>query len=374
MSAAPVAPFGATAVSRYLGSVKRPDSGKQDYCRDEQSLVERLRILHELHFDLAGAQTIDDLCYTLVERGPGAVGVDRFGLWFVDEEDPEWFDGSFGIDETGAIRDERQSRVRRDPKIYDDSFFERQVQYRLLQKHATFNDRHEVVGEGDLVIAPMWDGTRTIGALSADNQLSGRPLSEEDAQLIALTARMVGHLVTIKRTEQKLQAQATVDDLTGLLNRRAGMHMLEQQIALSSRRGEDLTVVFIDLDGLKRINDTRGHAAGDEFIRQVAAAIEASRRSSDLACRMGGDEFMLLLPDTSLSQAEELVNRLLEEAAHSATLRDIAAPPWFSYGLASLASLDGAAEDPEKAIQVLVQKADEGMYTQKRSHQRDRFE
>jgi len=182
--------------------------------------------------------------------------VDRFGLWFVDENDPEWFNGSFDTGEDGAIRDERQSRVRRDPKIYDDSFFERRVQYRLLKEHPTFNDRHEVVGEGDLVIAPIWDGTRTIGALSADNRLSGRPRRQWTTSPGCSTA------------------------------------------------------------------------AGDGFIRRVAAAIEASRRSSDLACRMGGDEFMLVLPDTSLSQAEELMNRLVEEAAHSPTLRDIAAPPW----------------------------------------------
>lgn len=337
----------------------------------ELSLVDRLQLLHEFHFELAGTRTIDSLCYTLVDRGRDYVGVDRMGLWFVDEEDPLRFRGSFGIDESGHIRDEREARVRRDPTIFDEEFFKRRVQYRFIRNSSTFDHRQNVVGTGDLIVAPMWNGNETIGALSADNHLNGNPLREEDAHLIALTARMVGHLVTIKRTEQKLEALATVDELTGLLNRRAGLTSLEQQIALAERNRTDLTVAFLDLDGLKKVNDTRGHGAGDRFIKEIAVAIGTAKRASDIACRMGGDEFMLILPSTSNAQAAELMKRLLLEAEKSETLRSLAPSPWFSYGLSSLSADSAPTAEQGATLRGLIHNADEAMYRQKRTHRNE---
>jgi len=334
----------------------------------QASLASRLEYLHYFHFELAAAESEDSLCRTLVAEGCGYVGVDRLGLWFLDSEDADWFRGSFGIDEEGKLRDERASRVRRDRQIYDDSFFRRRVQFRRLEGNAIYDDQQRVVGHGDLVVAPLWNGRESIGALAADNLISGRRLSHDDCQLVAILARMVGLQVTIKRNERELQRMAAEDGLTGLLNRATGMRVLEQQIAIARRTSMPLSIAFVDLDGLKRINDTRGHAAGDRFIRGVAAALDAVRRTSDVVCRMGGDEFMMIFPDTTAREAEQILRRARETSAASPDVRAVSAGPWFSAGIAELES-EG---EIDAALHELIRRADEAMYYRKREHQTGR--
>ncbi|MEX2443948.1 MAG: sensor domain-containing diguanylate cyclase [Alkalispirochaeta sp.] len=344
------------------------------------TLVHRLQQLHELHFELASAPTVDEMCRTLVDHGRRYVGIDRIGLWFLNANDPGWFRGSFGIDESGNLRDERAERIPLNPDIYDKQFFQRRVQYRRLVNSSNYNARQEVVGTGDLVVAPMWNGTESIGALSADNLLTGKPINDEECQLIALVARMAGHLVTIKRTEEQLQRLAAEDGLTGLFNRNTGLRLLQQQIAAALRSNRHLTVCFIDLDGLKRVNDTEGHGQGDRYILENVRLMQTITRSADEVCRMGGDEFMMILPDTEFHEAQHMMQRLTDAAARSTTLRNIGPGPWLSYGIADLTEIaprdatpDGGS-DSESRVQQLIHIADTRMYEDKRRHYRSRHD
>lgn len=117
-----------------------------------------------------------------------------------------------------------------------------------------------------------------------------------------------------KRDEELLRQQATRDPLTGVLNRARFAEELARYGALLSRHGcEDEAAVFmIDLDGLKRINDQYGHAAGDNYIKDVAQIIGRQLRLSDVFARIGGDEFAALLPHTSAEQAQKLARTLVE--------------------------------------------------------------
>ncbi|MFW5694915.1 MAG: diguanylate cyclase [Alkalispirochaeta sp.] len=353
------------------------------------TLVARLEQLHEFHFELASAPSVDEMCRTLVDHGRQYVGVDRMGLWFIDETDPGWFRGSFGIDESGNVRDERDARIRQNPHIYDEQFFQRRVAYRRLTNSANYNNHQKVVGTGDLVVAPMWNGTESIGALSADNLLTGRSITDADCQLVALVARMAGHLVTIKRTEEQLQRLAAEDGLTGLFNRSTGIRLLERQVATAARGQRDLAVVFIDLDGLKEVNDTAGHAEGDRFLLEIVRLIQDISRASDEVCRMGGDEFMMILPDTTEDDAHQLMQRLTEATYHSSVLSEVRRGPWLSYGIADLAEVASAEEpsatsasvpaagdgiDEKTVAQNLIQVADARMYEDKRRHYHSRHD
>lgn len=100
------------------------------------------------------------------------------------------------------------------------------------------------------------------------------------------------------------------DPLTGLYNRRFAEERLASEAARSQRYGHPLTVVSLDLDKFKQINDTHGHLAGDEVLKTFAARLSSAFRVSDLASRMGGDEFMVLLPECSINQVEPLLARL----------------------------------------------------------------
>jgi diguanylate cyclase (GGDEF)-like protein len=113
----------------------------------------------------------------------------------------------------------------------------------------------------------------------------------------------------------KLREEAAFDDLTGVLRRAAGTAALEREIARARRQNTPLTVAFIDLDGLKEANDTRGHKAGDQLLRGIAKALTSGLRGQDLVLRYGGDEFVAVLPDTIYDAARAKLSWIQTDAA-----------------------------------------------------------
>ncbi len=107
-----------------------------------------------------------------------------------------------------------------------------------------------------------------------------------------------------------LRELAMVDALTGLYNRRFAEQRLAAEVARSGRKGHPLTVVLMDLNEFKHINDTYGHPAGDLVLQEFAAALNRAIRGGDLAVRMGGDEFLLILPECNHAQLQLVLNRL----------------------------------------------------------------
>lgn len=149
---------------------------------------------------------------------------------------------------------------------------------------------------------------------------------------------------------------ALTDELTGLPNRRVWDEHLPRELARAGRSGEPLCVAMLDLDGLKALNDTRGHQAGSDAIRQAAAAWDDVLRGTDLLVRFGGDEFAALLPGTGISDAEVIGERL--RAAIT--------------GLEVTVSIGIAQWAPGDSIDAIVERADEALYAAKRAG-RDRL-
>lgn len=341
--------------------------------QEERTFIGRLEALHELHFQLAEVESINEVCYRAVRDGRAPTGVDRMGIWFRLPDEDSVFVGSYGVDESGGIRDERGSRIDRDTGIYDTAFFERKIPFRFFPDNTVYNDRGEVVGEADLIVAPLWNGKEAIGALSADNLLSRRRIDEFDRHLVTLLARIVAYIVTMRRTEEELRRNArqlellaTTDGLTGVLNRRTGLQLLDHAISQSRRDRRPVSVVFLDVDGLKPINDEQGHTVGDALICAVADLIGETVRDADVVCRMGGDEFMVVLPGSPREEASRVMHRLEDRAAGEPRLTDIAAGPWFSYGIAVF----DPVEDSEGDADSLIQTADILMYEEKRAKRR----
>ncbi len=130
----------------------------------------------------------------------------------------------------------------------------------------------------------------------------------------------------------KLREKAAFDDLTGVLRRAAGIAAMEREIARARRHKSPLTVAFIDVDGLKEANDSRGHKVGDELLRGLASALKSGLRGQDLVLRYGGDEFVCALPDTPMEAGGEKLRQIQVEAART-EIR-------FSVGLAQLERSD----------------------------------
>ncbi|EXI91309.1 MAG: putative diguanylate cyclase YeaJ [Candidatus Accumulibacter regalis] len=163
----------------------------------------------------------------------------------------------------------------------------------------------------------------------------------------------------LKRAQQTLEHYATFDELTGLLNRRTGMMMLDKSMARMHRQGGRLAVCFVDLDGLKATNDDFGHAEGDWLISTVARVLIESIRASDAAVRLGGDEFLLLLHDCDLDEGSRLLDRAEQCLQETAAAAGKPFPIAFSYGLVLYTPENGTTADE------LISAADSRMYQAK---------
>lgn len=153
-----------------------------------------------------------------------------------------------------------------------------------------------------------------------------------------------------------LRDLAMVDALTGLYNRRFAEQRLTAEVARSARKGHPLTVVLMDLDEFKYINDTFGHPAGDLVLQEFAAALNRVIRGGDLAVRMGGDEFLLILPECNLTQLQLVLNRIgpLEVEWNGRKIPIKYSAGWKQYDTGDL---------PE----AMIAGADQALYTNKRA-------
>jgi diguanylate cyclase (GGDEF)-like protein/PAS domain S-box-containing protein len=139
-------------------------------------------------------------------------------------------------------------------------------------------------------------------------EISLSPLETDEGTLVSSAIR---DITERKRSEALLRELADRDGLTGLLNRRKFEEHLAQQVALVDRYGGEAAMLLIDIDSLKDVNDTLGHACGDEMIRNVGAVVASRMRATDLLARVGGDEFAVLLPHTAEADARAVANDLL---------------------------------------------------------------
>ena len=192
----------------------------------------------------------------------------------------------------------------------------------------------------------MSDGVS--GVVDADDR---ERLVEEISLLRAKVARLQ------ERVEQ-LDQLAHRDSLIDLPNRRGFMRELERLIARVDRYGIDAAMLFVDLDGLKMINDTFGHRAGDEALIQVANLLAAGVRHSDVVARIGGDEFGILLESADEDSAHETAQRLVNQISGCDFMHDGEALPLsVAIGVGMIDSLDTA--------EAVMERADEAMYLRK---------
>jgi diguanylate cyclase (GGDEF)-like protein len=192
----------------------------------------------------------------------------------------------------------------------------------------------------------MSDGVS--GVVDADDR---ERLVEEISLLRAKVARLQ------ERVEQ-LDQLAHRDSLIDLPNRRGFMRELERLIARVDRYGIDAAMLFVDLDGLKMINDTFGHRAGDEALIQVANLLAAGVRHSDVVARIGGDEFGILLESADEDSAHETAQRLVNQISGCDFMHDGEALPLsVAIGVGMIDSLD----TPD----AIMERADEAMYLRK---------
>jgi diguanylate cyclase (GGDEF)-like protein len=160
---------------------------------------------------------------------------------------------------------------------------------------------------------------------------------------------------------RELEALATRDSLTGLPNRLILVERLTGALKRADRGEHDVAIAFVDCDGFKKINDTYGHTAGDDYLKHIARVLHAAVREVDTVARLGGDEFIVLLERCGDKESvERIVRRILASAEREIHIGSATVTPHVSVGVACYPR-DGT--DPE----MLIQQADEAMYAAKRA-------
>jgi diguanylate cyclase (GGDEF)-like protein len=162
------------------------------------------------------------------------------------------------------------------------------------------------------VAAPVHEIGRAIGSLTVGSARPGRRYSTTERETLSAFAEHASLALTDARNHESAVRQALYDQLTGLPNRTLLQDRLTQALARSRRTGQQPSVLYLDLDNFKAINDTLGHAAGDELLRDVARRLAARLRAEDTASRLGGDEFAVLLERAGDGTAEQAGVRVLE--------------------------------------------------------------
>lgn len=165
----------------------------------------------------------------------------------------------------------------------------------------------------------------------------------------------------INKKTKELEHYAAMDDMTNTYNRRMGMKMLENHFILSKRHRNILSLCFVDIDGLKYVNDSFGHAEGDKLIRDVSEMMRLSIRESDILFRMGGDEFVIIFPECNLNGARKVMRRLAEKMKAYNELSPKGYSASVSFGILESSRYD------ERTIEELLAEADNKMYAMKKS-------
>jgi len=221
--------------------------------------------------------------------------------------------------------------------------------------------RHTKYVIKSLAITPISFDGEIIGSLNQADISKSRFHAGLDTSLLEHLSVKVSLCLSNVAAHEKLKFLASRDPLTGLLNRRVMEHVLKREFARAIRYENSLSVAFIDLDDFKVVNDTYGHDRGDDLLKHVAEQLIKISRETDVVARFAGDEFVVILPQTSAENAERLMSRLMIYFSENPLQTGkIAIPASISFGVAS--TEDKSIRTPLQ----LLRNADKNLYRTKK--------
>ena len=219
-----------------------------------------------------------------------------------------------------------------------------------------FVDNGQDLNINSLLCVPLIAKGEPIGVINITNKLNGRLFNKQDLEFIEALANQAA----IAIDNAKLYELATKDGLTKLYIYRHFYTLLENEIKRSSRYNHEMTLLMMDIDNFKSVNDTHGHPVGDQVLREVANCIAQTVRKIDIASRYGGEEFTVILPETNINDAKIIAERIRKNISKiKITVKDdICVCPTVSMGM---------SEYPSCALdeQTLIELADVALYSSK---------
>jgi len=210
------------------------------------------------------------------------------------------------------------------------------------------------------IIAPLICHGRVVGVLNLSDKENGKSFSREDIAIVELFRQLVGASIGNISLFEKTQRQAKTDGLTGMLNHRTFYEDLEAELRRAQRYGGKLSIIMADIDYLKQINDNYGHRAGDAAIKQIARRIKACIRQIDMAARYGGDEFAVILPNTSLADAAVVAERMVNMVCGNPML-------WENHKIKISISVGVGQHEPDSSLGDITKDSDQALYAAKQA-------
>lgn len=221
----------------------------------------------------------------------------------------------------------------------------------------------ELEGIRSLICAPMKTKDSSIGCITVYRKTK-EPFDNHDLLLLSIFSSEAVQAVEKARMINELKKQATFDPLTGLLNKRALLEKLQVEIERTRRTQQEMAVMFIDLDGFKKFNDTHGHLMGDKLIHDFTHILRKHCRKMDIIGRFGGDEFVIIAPQTNGLGAKSLAEKLRQEVAiHHFLSSDV------NQTFSTTCSIGIAMKLPNEDISMedLLSRSDQALYASKRN-------
>ena len=211
--------------------------------------------------------------------------------------------------------------------------------------------------EDAILVAPLLVGEHVVGTLNVWREDEPAWFQPEEALLLRRFASLAAMAYANSTQREQLRVQALTDELTGLFNRRHFEHTLSMVLRAERDRGGPTSVIYVDVDAFKAINDAFGHAAGDQALREFSEVLREQSRRDDIACRTGGEEFCLVLPRTNREEAKQVADRVVAavRAARLGPRHDLTV----SAGVAT-------SPDSSRDREGLVREADEHLMRAKR--------
>jgi diguanylate cyclase (GGDEF)-like protein len=342
------------AINRAL-EVERIRRERAEALRALELRVHQLETLQAISRALTQSLELSQVLVIVVEAAVRLTGADGGALFLLDERTAQLA--------LRAVRGKRDSTVRAVNEPAADSVAAQVVRSNQPLVARSTSSQRGTTGNLSypVLYVPMRLREHMLGALAVDNRLQGRDFTQNDVGPLSTLADYAAIAIANARLFEDLRVQSYTDSLTGLFNRRQLFALAEHEFQRARRFGRSLSAIMLDIDHFKQVNDTFGHAAGDQVLSNVARRLKAAVRSIDIVGRYGGEEFVLLLPETQLHGAGLLAERLRQKIAAEPVVT-LAGP------VSVTVSMGVAASSAEvRDVNALINNADAALYAAKRA-------